>query len=125
MKVTPHKGEGKREVEMMSKMISKKREVKTRMQVLAAAQGPPITNAPPSLALETPLGPEEMIKCIADMEQLEEVGRSPQFSLTQQLVQMATEAGPSMSGGEEPAQKKLWPTVGGKAPQRNSCRLGK
>ena len=38
------------------------------------------------------------------MEQLEEVGRSPQLSLTQQL---AAEARPSKSGREESAHKKL------------------
>ena len=32
-----------------------------------------------------------------------------------QLAQMATEVGPSCSTGEEPAQRKLWLTVGGKA----------
>ena len=35
---------------------------------------------------------------------------------TQQLAQMAVEAGPSKLGGEEPAHKKLQPTMGGKAP---------
>ena len=34
---------------------------------------------------------------------------------TQQLAQMAAEAGPSVLG-EEPAKRKLCPTVGGKAP---------
>ena len=34
-KVTPHKGGGKREVETMQKRMSKKREVKMRMQVHA------------------------------------------------------------------------------------------
>ena len=92
--------------EMMHKRISKKREVKTRAQVLAMVQGP-ITSAPLSPAQETPLGPEEMIKCIAEVEQLEEVGRSPQSLPTQQLAQMATEARPSTLGGEEPAHKKL------------------
>ena len=62
MKVTPDKGEGKREVEMMSKKISKKREVKTRVQELATAEGPPSPVHPPSPAEETPLGPEKMIK---------------------------------------------------------------
>ena len=31
---------------------------------------------------------------------------------------MAVEAGPSKSGGEEPAHKKLWPNMGGKAPPK-------
>ena len=57
---------------------------------------------------------------VVEAEWLEEVGRSPQSLPTQQLAQMATEAGPSMLGGEEPARKRLHPTVGGKAPGRNS-----
>ena len=32
------------------------------------------------------------------------------------MAQMAAEAGPSTSGVEEPARRKLLPTVGGKAP---------
>ena len=37
---------------------------------------------------------------------------------------MAAEAGPSTSAGEEPAQRKLWPTVGGKAPQKEFLKDG-
>ena len=44
-------------------------------------------------------GAEEMMRKIAEAEQLEGVGRSPPLLLTQQLVQMAAEVGPSMSGG--------------------------
>ena len=117
--ITPHKGEGKRKEEVMCKKIPKKREIKTRAHVLAVAQGPSSPVHPPSLAQETPLGEEEIIKDITEVEQWEEVGRSPQSSPTQQLAQMATEAGPSMPGGEKPARKKLQPTVGGKAPQKN------
>ena len=84
------------------------------MQVHAEVQGPPGLVHPPSLALESPLGPEEIIRRIA--ESLEEVGRSPQSLPTQMLAQMAVEAGPSTSGREEPAHKKLQPTMGGKAP---------
>ena len=62
---------------------------------------------------------------MAEAEWLEEVGRSPQLSPTQQLAQMAAEAGPSMSDGEEPARKKLHPTVGGKASRKEFLTAGK
>ena len=38
---------------------------------------------------------------------LEEVGRLLESSSSQQLAQMAVEAGPSTLGGEEPARRKL------------------
>ena len=38
---------------------------------------------------------------------------------------MAAEAAPSMSGGEEPARKKVHPTVGGKAPRKEFLKAGK
>ena len=82
-------------------------------------------SAPPSPAQETPPGPEEIIKHIPEVEQLEEVGSLLQSSLTEQLAQMAAESGPSTSGGEEPARKKLWPTVGGKAPRKEFLKAGK
>ena len=53
------------------------------------------------------------------------VGRSPLLLLTQQLAHMAAEPGPSMSGGEEPAWKKLWSTMGGKAPQKEFLKASK
>ena len=37
---------------------------------------------------------------------------------------MVAEVGPSTSAGEEPAQKKLWPTVGGKAPIKEFLKAG-
>ena len=52
------------------------------------------------------------------------VGESPSSLSTQQLVQMAAEAGPSKMGREEPAHKKLRPTVGGKAPQKEFLWVG-
>ena len=55
---------------------------------------------------------------------LEEVGRSPSLSPTQQLAQMAAEAGPSVLG-EEPAKRKLCPTVGAKAPWKEFLKAGK
>ena len=101
MKITPHKGEGKREVEMMQKKMPKRRKVKMRAQVHATAQ------RPPSPAQETPPRLEEIIKCIAEAEWLEEVRRLPQSLLTQQLDQMAADPRPSMLDGEEPARKQL------------------
>ena len=52
------------------------------------------------------------------------VGWPLSSSRTQQLVQMAVEAGPSKSGSEEPACKKLQPTMGGKAPQKKFLWAG-
>ena len=78
----------------------------------------PYTSEPPAPAQETPPDQDEKRRRVAEAEQLEEVGRSPQSLLTNQLAQMATEAGQFMSGGEEPARKKLHLTVGGKAPRK-------
>ena len=76
---------------------------------------------PPSPAQEAPPEAPEagvIMKRIAEAEQLEGVGRSLPLSPTWQLAQMAVEAGPSKSGREELAHKKLCPTVGGKVPQK-------
>ena len=59
------------------------------------------------------------------MGQLEDVGRSPSSLPTQQLAQMAAEAGPSMLGQEEPSRRKVQPTMGGKAPQKEFLQAGK
>ena len=80
---------------------------------------------PPSPAPQTPLGAEEIMKRIAEVEWLEQVWRLPQLLLTWQLAQMAVEAGPSMLGGEELVRKKLQPTVGGKAPWKEFLKAGK
>ena len=80
---------------------------------------------PPSPAQETPPGPKEITKWIVEAEWLEEVMRSPQLLLTWQLAQMAAEARPSTSSGEETARKKLWPTVGGKVPRKEFLKAGK
>ena len=61
---------------------------------------------------------------VEEARQLEEVGRSLSLLPTQQLAQMAAEAGPSASG-EEPAKRKLHPTVGGKAPWKEFLKAGK
>ena len=65
---------------------------------------------------------EEAERQVEEARQLEEVGQSLSSLPTQQLAQMAAEAGPSALG-EEPAKRKLHPTMGGKAPRRNSLRL--
>ena len=65
------------------------------------------------------------MRWIAEAEQFEGVGRSPSSLPTQQLVQMAVEAGPSTLGKEETVRRKLWPTVGGKAPWKEFLQAGK
>ena len=59
-----------------------------------------------------------------EVRRLEKVGRSPESSPTRQLAQMATDVGPSSSTGEDPVQKKLWTTVGGKAPRKEFLKAG-
>ena len=78
----------------------------------------------PSPAREVEKMLDEAERWVEEARWLEEVGRSLSLLPTQQLAQMAAEAGPSVLG-EEPVTRKLCPTVGGKAPRRNSSRLGK
>ena len=67
---------------------------------------------------------EEAERWVEEARQLEEVGRSPSSLPTRQLAQMAAEAGPSVLG-EEPAKRKLLPTMGGKAPWKEFLKAGK
>ena len=67
---------------------------------------------------------EEAERQVEEARWLEEVGRSPLSLPTQQLAQMAAEARPSALG-EEPVRRKLCPTVGGKAPQKEFLKAGK
>ena len=67
---------------------------------------------------------EEMVGWVEEASRLAEVGRSLSSLPTQQLVQMAAEARPSALG-EEPAQRKLCPTIGGKAPRKEFLKAGK
>ena len=67
---------------------------------------------------------DEAERQVEEARRLEEVGQSPSSSPTQQLAQMAAEAGPSVLG-EEPAARKLHPTVGGKAPWKEFLKAGK
>ena len=66
---------------------------------------------------------EEAEKWVEEARQLEDVGRSPSLP-TQELAQMTVEARPSVLG-EELARKKLCPTVGGKAPQKEFFKARK
>ena len=68
---------------------------------------------------------EEAEKQVEEARRLEDVGRSLLSSPTQQLAQMAAEAGPSTSGQEESARRKLQQTMGGKAPQKEFLQAGK
>ena len=67
---------------------------------------------------------EEAERWVEEARQLKDVGRSPLSLPTQQLAQMAAEAG-SSDLGEEPVQRKLQPTVGGKAPWKEFLQAGK
>ena len=67
---------------------------------------------------------EEVIGWVEEANRLVEAGRSLLSSSTRQLVQMAVEAGPSALG-EEPARRKLHPTIGGKAPRKEFLKAGK
>ena len=80
---------------------------------------------PPVPDVEAPPTPGEMERRKVEAARSEEVGRLPESSPTQQLDQMAVEARPSMLGGEEPARRKLCPTMGGKAPQKEFLKAGK
>ena len=99
--------------------IRKTRKVRMRVEVHAVlAELPvPTEEAPPTLG--------KVEKRRVEESRLEEVGKLLESSLTWQLAQMATEAGLPMSGGEEPAQKKLQLTVGGKALQKEFLKARK
>ena len=56
---------------------------------------------PPVSEVETSPTQSELEKRIEEVETLGEVGRSPESLQTKQLTQMAAEARPSTSGGEE------------------------
>ena len=71
----------------------------------------------PSPMREVEMTLEEAERQVAEARWLEDVGWSLLSSPTQQLAQMAVEARPSALG-EEPVWRKLQPTVGGKAPQK-------
>ena len=78
----------------------------------------------PSPAREVKKTVEEAERQVEEARQLEEVGRSLSSSPTQQLAQMAAEARQYVLG-EEPAKRKLHPTMGGKAPWKEFLKAGK
>ena len=83
----------------------------------------PSTSRPPAPEVEPGPTQSELERTVEEAEKLGEVGSLPESSPTWQLAQMAVEARPSMSGREELARRKLWPTMGGKASRRNSSGL--
>ena len=117
-KLTPRKGEkgGKRWV-LRSK--------DTRKALAEKGRRPPSPIHHPSPAKEASPRREEVEKWVQEARRLEEVGRSPSLLPTQQLAQMAVEAGPSTSGEEEPVRRKFQPTMGGKAPWKEFLQAGK
>ena len=101
--------------------------LRMRMVVVMEGKGrrPQSPIHPPSLAREASPKAKEILQSIEEAGQLEGVGRSPSLLPTQQLAQMAVEAGPSKSAREGPAHKRLQPTVGGKVPQKEFLQAGK
>ena len=67
----------------------------------------PAPAEPPVPDVEAPQTLVERDRRRAEAEKLEEVGRLPESSPTQQLAQMATEARPSLLGWEKLARRKL------------------
>ena len=67
---------------------------------------------------------EEAERWVEEARQLEDVGRLPSLLPTQQLAQMAAEARQSALR-EELVRRKLFPTVGGKAPQKEFLKTRK
>ena len=101
-------------------MKEEKRRLQVRTRAHAREEGkqPPSPVHPPMPAKDAPPDAAEVTRWVAEAEQLEDVGRLLSLLPTQQLAQMAEEAGPSMLGEKEPDHKRLWPTVGGKAPRK-------
>ena len=113
-KITPKKG-----------MKGRPKKWKHGWRCILHLWNPPILAEPPIPDVDAPPTPGEIERRRAESEKLEEVGRSPESLPTWHLAQMAVEARPSMSGGEELARRKLQLTVGGKAPQKEFLRARK
>ena len=94
--------------------------VEASMSVEAPASVEPLVHT----TEEAPPIPGEVERRV-EVRRLEEVGRSLELSPTQQLAQIATEAGPSMLGWEELARKKLQLIMGGKAPRKEFLKARK
>ena len=67
---------------------------------------------------------EEMVKQVEEAGWLEEVGQSLSSLPTDSWPRWLQRPGPSALG-EEPAQRKLCPTIGGKAPWKEFLKAGK
>ena len=117
-KLTPKK-------EREGKTVLRKREEWVRMAKKGRRPPSPVHHPSParkpSPMREVEKTVEEAKRWVEEASQLEEVGQSPSLLPTQQLAQMAAEAGPSVSE-EELAKGKLYPTMGGKAPGRSSSK---
>ena len=101
-------------------------QVQTRVEMNGETQEPPALVDPPVPGVEQEAPTQsELERGVKEAVMLGEVGMSPELSLTWKLAQMAVEARPSMSGGEEPARRKLWSTVRGKSPQKEFMTAGK
>ena len=128
-KVTPKKEREGRTV-LCTKAERARIAKKVREEKIEKKKGPPSPVHHPSPAKkpsptrEVEQMMEEAERQVEEARQLEEVGWLPSSSPTQQLAQMAVEAGPSALG-EEPAKRKLHPSVGGKAPWKEFLKAGK
>ena len=86
-------------------------QVQAETQVQAQEQmQEPGSSTPPLLG--------ELERRTEEAKRLEEVGRLPKSSPTQQLVQMAVEVGSSVPAREELMRKKMQSIVGGKVPPK-------
>ena len=99
--------------------MSNVQKVRTQAEIHAVLAEPPVP------VKEAPPTPGKMERRKVEEEKLEDVGKSLELLPTQQLAKMAVEARPSTSGGKVLARKKLQPTVGGKAPQKDFLKAGK
>ena len=109
---------------------TKKGEGKRALQVWTKAeehteQEPPVPVDPPVPEVETTPMHSELERRVEEAETLGEMGRLLETLWTWQLAQVTVEARPSMPGGEELARRKLWLTVGGKAPWKKFLWAGK
>ena len=102
----------------------KSKKVRIRAEIHVPPEEPPVL-VEPSMLDEKDSQTQCEMKNRVKAEKLEEVGRSLESLPTWQLAQMAVEAGPSTSGRDEPVRKKLWLTVGGKAPQKEILQARK
>ena len=78
-----------------------------RMEAHSPVHHPSPVRKPSPMREEEKRQMEEAEKQVEEARWLEDVGRSRSSLTTQQLAQMAAEAGPSASGKEEPVWRKL------------------